>query len=94
MIADSSTIVAASEQMSRDLDGETIILHIGTGHYYGLNGVGNRIWELIQRPIRVSEVRDTLCAEFDVDPTRCEHDLLALLQELASRSLIVVNGSK
>jgi hypothetical protein len=94
VIADSSTIVAAREQVSRDLNGEMIILHLGTGHYYGINGVGNRIWELIQQPIRVSEVRDKLCAEFDVEPARCEQDLLELLQQLASRSLIVVDGAK
>ena len=31
----------------RDLDGEAVILDLGSGTYFGLNQVGTRVWQLI-----------------------------------------------
>ena len=36
------------------------------------------------------ELRDVLVNEFDVEPDRCEHDILLLLQQLADEGLIAV----
>ena len=83
-----STVVTSKEQVSCDLAGETAILNVKSGVYYGLDEVGARVWELIQSPRRVSEVRDALLEEYDVDPSRCEADLVTLLEQLAETELI------
>ncbi len=85
-----STVVASSGQVASDLGGEVAILGLKSDKYYGLDAVGARIWELIQRPRLVSEIRDTLVAEYEVEPDRCEVDLLALLQTLSDEGLIEV----
>lgn len=87
-ISQRSTIVAAKDQVSSDLGGEKAILDLKAGMYYGLDGVGARVWDLIQEPRAVGDVRDTLLEEYDVAPERCERDLLALLQRLADAGLI------
>jgi hypothetical protein len=87
-----SIIVATNDQVSCDLDGETVILNVKSGVYYGLDLVGARIWDLIQRPMTAGEIRDALVNEYDVAPDRCEHDILLLLQELAVKGLIEVKG--
>lgn len=84
-------VVAASEQISSDLGGEAVILDLEAGVYYGLDAVGARVWELLQQPRAVAGLRDAILAEFDVEPERCERDLLALLQELAANRLIQVS---
>jgi hypothetical protein len=58
--------------------------------YYGLDQVGSRIWELVREPIRVSDLRDAIEREYDVDPQQCETDVLAFLRELAFKGLIEV----
>lgn len=86
-----SRVVAARDQVSSDLGGEVAILHLGAGAYYGLDGVGARIWGLIQaEPRTVGEIRDVLVGEYEVEPDRCESDLLALLQRLADQGLVEV----
>ena len=55
-----------------------------------LNEVGARVWSLVQEPRNVSEIRDAILEEFDVDPSLCERDLLVLLRDLAGRALIKV----
>lgn len=92
-VSQRSTVVAAEDQVSSDLGGETAILDLKAGMYYGLDDVGARVWDLIQEPRDVGEVRDTLLEEYDVAPERCERDLLALLQRLADEGLIVVQNA-
>ena len=87
-----SMVVASSEQLASDLAGEVIILDLKSGIYYGLNSVGARIWSLLQEPRTVCEIRDIILDEYEVDPDRCEQDLMAVLSELLSRALIEVKN--
>jgi len=90
MISTQSTVVAARDQVSSNLDGEAAILNLKNGVYYGLDPVGARIWSLIQEPTTVAELRDAIVEEYEVEPDRCERDLLALLRDLAAEGLIEV----
>ena len=89
-VSERSTIVAGKNQLSSDLGEEAVILNSDKGMYYGLDTVGARIWNLIQNPTRVNEIRDALLKEYEVECDRCEHDLLLLLQKLADEGLIEV----
>jgi hypothetical protein len=92
VVSGSSTVVAAKDQVSSDLGGEVAILDLKAGVYYGLDAVGARIWSLIQEPRTVNEIRDILLEEYDVEPERCERDLLALLRRLADEGLVEVRN--
>ena len=89
-ISGCSMVVAAKGQISADLADEVVILGLKSGVYYGLDAVGARIWSLIQEPRAVGDIRDTLVEEYQVEPKRCERELLALLRELAAEGLIEV----
>ena len=92
---DRITVVATSDHVFGDLDGEAVILHLGSGVYYGLNSVGTRVWNLIQSPISASDIRDVLLSEFEVEAGVCEKELIALLNDLSDRGLIkmIANGT-
>ena len=88
-----STVRAVRDVLSCDLGDEAVILHPGSGTYYGLNPVGAAVWSLIQQPRSVPELLDHLLQEFDVEAGQCERDLLRVLQDMASAGLIeVVDG--
>jgi hypothetical protein len=89
----SSNVVATKDQVSSDLAGEVAILHLQAGTYYGLDAVGARIWSLLQKPTTVGEIRDVIVHEYEVEPDRCENDLIALLQRLAHEGLIEVSDA-
>ena len=88
----SSIIVAAKGQVSTDLGGEAVILGLESGRYYSLNDSGSMVWDMIQEPRPVAELRDAILDEYDVESDACERDLLALLGQLADEGLITVNG--
>ena len=80
--------MAARDQVSTDLGGEVAILDLKGATYYGLDAVGARIWGLLQEPKTVAEIRDVLLSEYEVEPDRCERDLIALLRRLADEGLV------
>ena len=89
-LSDHQVIEADKQQVSCGLDGEAVILNLQKGVYYGLNRVGARIWELLQQPRTVADLRSLLVKEFNVEPARCAQDLEALLGELSNHGLIEV----
>jgi len=81
-------VVVSQDQVSCDLSGESAILNLKAGVYYGLNEVGTRIWKLIQEPRRVGELRDAILEDYEVESDRCETDIMTLLQDLLDNGLI------
>ncbi|MFZ1973377.1 MAG: PqqD family peptide modification chaperone [Candidatus Acidiferrales bacterium] len=85
-----AVVVAAAEQISCPLGEEAAILNLKNSVYYGMNPVGARVWELLKQPKVVSELRDALLNEYEVDHERCAQDLLVLLQKMREEGLIEV----
>lgn len=83
----------AADQVSSELAGEIVILNLAAGVYHGLEGTGARVWQLIQKPCKVSQVRDALLNEYDVEADRCERDLLELLEEFANNGLVRIEAA-
>ena len=94
LISNSSIISAAKEQVSSDLGGEAIILNLKSGVYHGLNEVAAKIWNIIQNPKSVNDVRTILLEEYEVDFQQCDRDLKELLQELTKVGLIEIKNQQ
>jgi hypothetical protein len=79
--------------VSCDLQGDTAILQLTSGVYFGLDAVGTRIWTLLATPSSVATLVDAIAAEFDVDRSRCAQDIVALLDDLEANGLVTVTPS-
>ena len=77
-----------AELIETEVDGELVALHVDNGTCYGFNGTATRIWALIEQPRRLSELKEELTREFDVDPELCERQLRDLLKELEGDGLV------
>jgi len=86
-------VVATSEQVSCPLGEESAILNLKNSVYYGMNPIGARVWDLLKQPKSVTELRNALLEEFEVDEARCGGDLLALLETMRSEGLIEIRGA-
>lgn len=85
-----STVVVVGDHLTTELDGELVILDGDAGTYYGLNEVGRRVWELLEESRTVGQVRDVIAEEYDVDPDRCERDVLDVVSDLEEKDLVRV----
>lgn len=86
-----SVVVVADNVVSCDLDTEAAILNLKDGVYYGLDPIGAKIWNLIQKPNLLTKVIETILNEYDVDKEQCKNDILELLEELLENGLVKVN---
>lgn len=87
-----SIVVANKDLLCCELADDAVMLDFVSGVYYGLDPVATYIWGLIREPKVVSDVRDALLEEYDVEPERCERDLLTLFGEMSARKLIEVTN--
>ena len=78
--------------LSRDLQGELVILDLKTGVYFGLDPVGTRIWHLLQEHQFLQKVIDSLVEEYEVTETVCAHDLLGFVAKMLEKGLVEVNN--
>ena len=87
-LSPSAVVVAVTDQLSSELGGEAVILHMGRGVYFGLDEVGTRVWALVQKPRSVRDICRELQAEYDVDGARVERAVVTLLGEMFEAGLI------
>lgn len=85
-----SVVTQSPELVSTSLEGQTALMSILNGAYYGMDRVGSRVWELIEQPRAVSAVVDQLLTEFEVARPTCEQHVLGFLQKLADADLLQV----
>lgn len=71
------------------VDNEAVVLHVDSGHYFGLNVVATRSWQLLAEHGTEEAVVAGLVEEFDVDETTAHKDFAQLLQDLLGRGLVV-----
>jgi len=93
VISDTTVVVASTEQFSCPLGDDTVILDVNAGLYFSLDNVGAMVWQLIQQPRTVKDVRQAILDEFEVSADVCERDLTALLRDLAERRLIEIQDA-
>jgi hypothetical protein len=86
-------VVANADTLSSAVGDETVILHFSAGTYFGLDGVGTRVWQLIERPRTVGDLLDHLLEEYDVEPEPCHAAVSRLLEELTENGLVTVHAS-
>ena len=89
-LTQNTRVVATRDQVSAELSGESVILSLRSGQYFGLDAVGHRVWKLAQAPVTIGALVDRVTAEFEAERTRVEADLLALVADLVSEGLLEV----
>lgn len=83
-------LIASSDVVAREVGGETILLDLASGTYFGLDPVGARIWSLIEEAesITLSQVCDAIFEEFEVPREELVRDVLALAEKLTEQQLV------
>lgn len=89
-IAAEATVTVNPQAVACDLEGEVVILNLESGIYFGLNAVGGDIWSYIQTEHTIEDIIQHMLQLYRVERARCEAEVFALMQNMASRGLIKV----
>jgi hypothetical protein len=74
--------------MARLVGDETVILDLASGVYFGLDGVGKRIWESISEGMSLAEATSIIVTEYEVDESQAQVDVLQFASDLVERGLL------
>ena len=74
--------------VTREMEGELVLLDLESGSYFGLDPVGARIWAHLSEGASLEATHTALMDEFDVEASVLESDLLELVGTLESARLI------
>lgn len=79
--------------ISGKLHDELVMMDMDQGKYFSLNQTATVIWELLERPLTIEELCETLTEEFEIDREQCEADTKQYLEEMMKLGLIrIVEG--
>jgi Coenzyme PQQ synthesis protein D (PqqD) len=81
-----------AQVMARQVGGETVILDLASGTYFGLDEVGARFWALAGQGLAMSQIAVELLSEYAVDADSLQVDLDRLAHELLERRLLVTRS--
>ena len=85
-----ATVSQNPEVVSREVEGELVLLDLESATYFGLNQVGSRIWALVGELGSLRKVCETMEREYAAPREQLERDVLSLVRELRDKGLLVV----
>ena len=85
-----SLLTRNPDLVAAGMNGDIVMMSIERGLYFGISGVGTRIWELLEQPTRIDALAQAIQAEYDVDEATCQRDLLLFAGELVKHGVVAV----
>jgi hypothetical protein len=76
----------------RELAEESVLLHLPSGMYYGLDETGTRIWQVLAERGSTDEALASLLEEYEVGEERLRRDVEGLVRQLAEKGLVTADG--
>jgi hypothetical protein len=81
-------VVVPADVLVQELQGESVLLNLNSGRYYGLDDVGTRMWQVLVAAETIEDGYHVLSAEYDTDAERLRSDLEGLLEKLVANGLV------
>lgn len=76
------------------VEGRVVMIDLESEHYYRLDAVGSRMWELLNECGEVETVHARLLDEFDVSSSVLRRDLDEFIARLATVGLLRVESTR
>jgi len=87
-------IAIPGDVVFRNLAGEALLVHLGSGTYFGLDKIGTRIWQLLAEHRSTEAVIPHLLKEYAVDESRLRSDLDVLVAQLLAKHLVTADAGE
>ncbi|MDX1687616.1 MAG: PqqD family protein [Candidatus Promineifilaceae bacterium] len=87
-------VIPSSDVLFRELEGEAVMLDLGSERYFGLDEVGARVWQLLDEHHDVDAVVAQMLAEYEVEEEQLRSDLAELIANLAEAGLVTIEDDE
>lgn len=87
-------VIPSPDVLFRELEGEAVMLDLGSERYYGLDEVGARIWQLLEVHHNAETVVNQMLAEYEVGEEQLRSDVAQLIADLAEAGLVTIEDDE
>jgi len=81
-LAGSSRLIRSPELIATAMDGDIVMMHVSSGQYFGISGVGSHLWVLLEHPMTIEQMTNTIVSKYRIDEQTCRGDILIFVQAL------------
>ena len=71
-----------------ELAGEKVMIDFESGKYFLVKGVGNDIWDYLQKETTAADIINHLLEDYEVSPEVCEAQVMQFLGKMEEYSFI------
>ena len=89
-----TSVLVPEAVIAREVDGETVLLNLDTGMYFGLDAVGTDLWRALQANGSLHDALASLEEQYDGDNAVMRADLLQLVSQMLEKGLLEVRSLK
>jgi len=87
-MAESLFVVNAPVVISEVIDGEAVIMNLGSGQYFSCQGTGGEIWSLIEKGTTENRIVESMRTRYAVEPKVLSASLSDFLSRLKEHELV------
>jgi hypothetical protein len=81
-------LTLSSKAITQEINGEMVILDMGSEEYFSLNEVGCKLWQLLEANSDLSVAVASLLEQYDVDSKQLSGDVESVVTELKRVGLL------
>ncbi len=89
MLEKNQIIYRNSEILVNEVGGETVMMSIENGTYYGMNPTGNYIWNLLQEESSIEELLVKLSNTYNLSEDQCQKEVLPFVQTMIDEKILL-----
>ena len=90
-ISFSDRVRVPDDVLISNLQEESVILNLDSERYFGLDGVGTRMFSVLTNSDSIEAAYVALAREYDVDRNVLREDLLVLVENLLQQGLVAID---
>lgn len=87
MVTRETRFFMCDDVLDQEVDGESVLLHLGSESYFSLNATGTLVWRCLRAGGTLGEAIDLLVASHRVDEETAAQDAEALVEALVEAGL-------
>lgn len=84
-----AVLVRNEEVIAQQVSQETVLFHMANGHYYALNDLASRIWELLDGKRNLRDISESIAIEYDAPAATIFCDVEELTKSFVKSGLLV-----
>ncbi len=86
-------VVVPSHVVTRELEGEMVLLNLDSDRYFGLDEVGTRMYRALTTSASIASAYSALVEEYDVQPVVLKRDMVAMIDKLVAEGLVELSNA-